>query len=232
MAEGAREGHLVPNVSVRAATAPARTAYGPARRLRPARPLGNRGASMMEFALAAPPFFLLLFGTLELGLMFVTNIALTNATAQVARQVRVGQITLPGSTVVTGSGNQMTLSRFKTAICNGVAIMDTTTCLNQLQVDVRTQGSFGGSTGPAAVTAGNFSSAGFCFYSGSPGNVVTMRAYLVWPILTPILLNMISNVSSMTSGGVTTTGTFLLLSSSESFKNEPNPNTINTGSGC
>lgn len=204
-----------------------------ARRILPAQALGNRGAAMVEFCIAALPFMTMLFGTVELGLMYVTNACLTNATATIARQVRVGTVTLPGNGVATGTGKQMTLSAFKTAICRGVAIMDTASCVAQLQVDVRVQSSFGGSTSRAAVTNGSFSGAGFCFYSGSPGNVVTMRTYLPWGIATPLLLNMISNVSSVTaSDGSTSTGTFVLLSSSESFKNEPNPNTINTGNGC
>lgn len=187
---------------------------------------------MVEFALAAPVFLTLLFGTLELGFIYVTNVSLGNATAQIARKVRVGQVVLPGNTVATTTGNQMTLSAFKAAICGAIQLMNPTTCMNQLQVDVRVQGSFGGSTTPAGSTNGNLNASGFCFYSGSPGNVVTMRAYMAWPIMTPLMLNMLSNTSSVTSGGQTTTGTFLLLTSSESFKNEPNPNTINTGNGC
>lgn len=203
-----------------------------AARYMPWKPLGSRGASMIEFALVAPLLFTLIFGMLELGLVYVTNVSLGNATAQIARKVRVGQLVLPGNTVASGTGNQMTLSGFKTAVCNAIQLMVPATCMTQLQVDVRVQSSFGGSPPPTGSTNGNLNASGFCFYSGSPGNVVTMRAYMAWPIMTPGLLNMLSNTNSVTSGGQTTTGTFLLLTSSESFKNEPNPNTINTGNGC
>lgn len=187
---------------------------------------------MLEFALSAAPFFVLLFGTLELGLVFVTNLCLSNATLQLARQVRVGQIVLPGSSVTSTTGTQMSLSAFKTAICNDIPILPNATCVGELQVDVRTQSTFSAQTPPNPISLRNFNTAGFCFYSGAPGNIVTMHVYLLWPITTPGLLNAFANATSTTTSNGTTTGTFAVLTSNEVFKNEPNATSTNTGNGC
>ena len=192
----------------------------------------ERGAVIIEFALVAMPFLFILFGTIELALIFVANASLENAALQLARQVRVGSIVLPGAAVSNGTGNQMTLSSFKTSICAGVTLLSQATCLGQLQVDVRTQSAFTGQTAPTPVNAGNFSTSGFCFYSGAPGNIVTMHVYLLWPVTTPVLLNALAQVTSMTTGAGTTTGNFFVLNANEVFKNEPNATSSNTGNGC
>ncbi len=187
---------------------------------------------MLEFALVAAPFFYLLFGTLELGLIFVANFCLSNATLQIARQVRVGQVVLPGASVSSTTGIQMSLSAFKTAVCNNVPILSSNTCLSQLQVDVRTQTAFQGQTAPSPLSSGNFNTSGFCFYSGAPGNIVTMHVYLLWPVMTPVLLQGLTSATSMTTSGGTTSGNYFLMTSNEVFKNEPNATATNNGSGC
>lgn len=196
------------------------------------RKVGRRGSALLEFALVAVPFFFLLFGAIELGLLFVTDLCLSNATLLLARQVRVGEIVLPGATVTNTTGTQMSLSAFKSAVCSGIPILSTGTCLSQLQVDVRTQSSFAGQSAPNPISGQSFSSTGFCFYSGAPGNIVTMHVFLVWPISTPGMLNGFANATSATTSSGTSSGSFIVLTSNEVFKNEPNANSTNTGSGC
>ena len=48
---------------------------------------------MLEFALVAPVFFVLLMGTIEIGVMFFGDFVLQNATNDAARLVRTGQVT-------------------------------------------------------------------------------------------------------------------------------------------
>lgn len=187
---------------------------------------------MLEFALVATPLFFLLFAVVELGLIFVANTCLRNATMQLARQVRVGSIVLPGASVTTGTGNQMSLSSFKTAICGNIPLLPQATCLSQLQVDVRKQSTFSGQSAPNPVSGTGFSSTNFCFYSGASSDVVSMHVYLVWPVTTPVILNALAQITSLTTTGGTTTGNFFVLTSNEVFKNEPNATTTNTGNGC
>src|SRR3546814_9108371 len=48
----------------------------------------ERGSALIEFALIAPPFFLLLIGTLEVSMMFFASAVLEGATKEAARQIR------------------------------------------------------------------------------------------------------------------------------------------------
>ena len=187
---------------------------------------------MLEFALVALPLFFIIFATIEIGLIFAGNINLANAVLSIARQVRVGSIVLPGAATTTSSGTKMDLADFKTAICNNMVLITSTSCLAQLQVDVRVLSSFGDTSPPNPISGKTFSSAGFCFYSGNPGNIVSIRTYLLWPVVTPALLPSLSNVTSISSSGSTTTGSYFVLMSDEAFVNEPNSAVTNSGSGC
>lgn len=50
---------------------------------------GERGQSLVEFAIILPVFLLLLLGTVDLGLGFKTYIALTNAAREGARWISI-----------------------------------------------------------------------------------------------------------------------------------------------
>ena len=52
---------------------------------------GERGVSMLEFALIALPLFMLIFGILEVGLIFWGTYELDYATWCAARLIRTGQ---------------------------------------------------------------------------------------------------------------------------------------------
>lgn len=192
----------------------------------------RRGAAIVEFALTVGPFLFLIFAIIELGLVFVANICLSNATLTLARKIRVGAIVAPGQAATSSSGIQMDLSDFKNAVCSQVLIVPTAMCLSQIQIDVRTQASFQNQVSPNPLAAGIFNTSGFCFYSGTPGSIVQMRAYYLWPVLTPFLLSPLVNATTLTTPKATSTGTYFVLTSSEVFKTEPNATATNTGSGC
>lgn len=187
---------------------------------------------MVEFALIAGPFLYLIFAIMELGMVFVANICVSNATLTLARRIRVGAVVAPGQAATTSSGIQMDLADFKAAICNQVLIVPTSMCLSQIQVDVRTQTSFQNQTSPNPLSAGIFSTSGFCFYSGAPGSIVQMRAYYLWPVVTPVLLSPLVNATTVMTPNSNSTGNYFVLTSSEIFKTEPNATATNTGSGC
>ena len=66
----------------------------------------NRGTSSLEFALTAPVFFLFLFGIIEFGLLFWTQIGLQHGTAMAARCATVNSTLCPNSTAVTSYAAQ------------------------------------------------------------------------------------------------------------------------------
>ena len=57
----------------------------------------QRGASALEFGLTAPVFFLLLFGVIEVGLLFWTQIGLQHGAEMAARCASVNSTLCPNS---------------------------------------------------------------------------------------------------------------------------------------
>lgn len=189
------------------------------------------GAAAIEFALVASPFIFMLFAIIEIGIIFVTNINLNNATLLLARKIRTGGIVAPGSSTTTSSGIVLSLADFKTAICNNLPMVPSATCTTQLQIDIRTQNGFG-STAPSPLTGNTFSNSALCYYSGASGSIVEFKAYYLWPVATPILTSALVNATTYKSGSASTSGNFYVLQSAEAFKIEPNSSGANPGSGC
>ncbi len=178
------------------------------------------------------PLLFLIFAILELGLIFVLNFNLSNAAAALGRQLRVGQVVAPGSSVATSSGTQLDLADFKTAICNQIGLVPAATCMSQIQVDVRTLSSFQNQTPPNPISGGTFNTSGLCYYSGAASSVVEFRAYYLWPIVTPVLLSALANVNTVVTGAGATTGSWYAVSATEVFKNEPSSIITNTSNTC
>ncbi len=190
------------------------------------------GAAAVEFAIVAIPFFALLFGIIELAVVFLLSVSLSNATANEARHIRVGSLEAAGVAVTTSSGNQLDVAAFKTAICNQIVLVPTSTCMSQLQVDVRTLDSFQQAAPPSPVIGSTFNTSNLCFYSGSAGSIVEVRTYYLWSLLDPILLAPLANLSQLNEASGSTFGSWLLLSSTEVMKTEAVPGEINTGASC
>ncbi len=185
---------MVPGQPARAERGRYHRWFGPLRKDR-------RGAVMIEFALLALPFFILVFGIFEVGLVIWGGLELDNATSDAARLVRTGQ---------AQSGNYDE-NRLKQEICARVSLLFD--CSTKLRLDVRTFASFGAMTAPQPLNAqGNFQQ-NFSFKMGSPQEIVLMSTYYEWP-----LLNIISSMSlgNMASGN-------RLLQASAAFENEPFP---------
>jgi Flp pilus assembly protein TadG len=61
----------------------------------------DRGTSALEFALTAPVFFLFLFGVIEFGLLFWTQIGLQHGTEMAARCATVNSTLCPNGAAIT-----------------------------------------------------------------------------------------------------------------------------------
>lgn len=163
------------------------------------------GAAAVEFALVALPFFLLLFGTIELALVFLLATSLENATDMAARQVRTGEMqTAGGATAAT----------FKTLVCQNLGWLQGD-CSSNLYVDVRTFASFASvaSPGPIVTSGGktSFDQSKLTFAMGAAGDIVVVRTYYTWPIVTPL----VSKAMQSLSDG------HMVVSSVAAFRNEP-----------
>jgi Flp pilus assembly protein TadG len=159
------------------------------------------GAAAVEMALVAMPFFMLLFGILELALIFLVSSSLENATAQAARTIRTGSFQ---------NGATPTAAAFKTTICNDFGWLQSD-CTSNLYVDVRTFANFTSIAAPQPVQNGVFNAAALTCNPGSPGDIVVVRAYYQWPLIAPLM----SQALQQLNGGKT------LITSTATFRNEP-----------
>ena len=90
----------------------------------------ERGTNAVEFALLALPFFGLLLGVIQLGLIFLAGQSLDQAIDNAAREIRTGQTRSINTAVNT----------FRTNLCDDIPIiMD---CENNLEVSVQSFASF------------------------------------------------------------------------------------------
>ncbi|MGY3033353.1 Flp pilus assembly protein TadG [Bradyrhizobium sp. USDA 4354] len=66
----------------------------------------NRGASALEFALTAPAFFLFIFGIIECGLLFWTQLGIQHGSEMAARCATVNNTLCPNGNAITSYAAQ------------------------------------------------------------------------------------------------------------------------------
>ena len=156
------------------------------------------GATAVEFALIATPFFLLLMGILELGLVFLVSTTLEHATQEAGRQIRTGEFQEAGGA---------SADDFETLVCDDLAWIGDS-CKAQLDVDVRAYSTIAEMLNPEPYDPEEA-----CFEAGGPGQIVLARTSIRWKVFTPLL-----RPSLATSGDGTR-----LIQTTTAFKNEPYP---------
>jgi Flp pilus assembly protein TadG len=193
----------------------------------------TRGAAALEFAMIALPLFTMIFAVMELALVLLISISLEDAASTMARQIRVGAVNAPGVATTASTAAAPNLAAFKQDLCNYIMLVPSASCTSQIQVDIQPFYNFSGITLPSPISGTTFNSSNLCFGSGMPGDVVLMRVYYLWPLLTPFLLNGLENVTTYTnSSGASGTGRWAAVTATEVFVNEPNPAFSGTGSTC
>lgn len=158
------------------------------------------GSAAVEFAFIAPVLFVFLMGTLEVGIMFIGQFALQNATSDAARQIRTGQIQL----------GHLTQADFRQLICNEISPL--LACDSNLQIDVETYSNFGGASFNSPLTSSQTLDPNLNNWQpGAECSIVLVRAFYTWgvvtPVLTPFMVNMANNKH--------------LMSATSAFRNEP-----------
>ncbi|MBY9066536.1 pilus assembly protein [Hyphomonas sp. WL0036] len=160
----------------------------------------KRGVAAVEFALIAAPFFFLIFGLLEVCMIFIMSAILDHGVVEASRPLR------------TGAAQQvsMTSEQFKELVCS--ELMDMMDCETRLHIDVQTVDSFSNTpTASPLNTAGELQDEGFGFNPGGPNDVVAVRVFYEWDLLTPGLTMPLANM----------TGNKHLLQTNAVFRNEP-----------
>jgi len=155
----------------------------------------------IEFAVIAIPFFMLIIGIIEVGLLFWAGYELENATAAAARLVRTGRAQTLGYTV----------SQLRSQLCQNVVIL--TSCNSKLQISVQTFSTFAGITVPSPVNQNGALQTSFTYAPGAPGSIVLFTTFYPWPLATPLTSSLLANLA----------GGNYLLQSTFAFRNEPYP---------
>jgi Flp pilus assembly protein TadG len=173
----------------------------------------ERGVAAIEFALLAPPFFLLLGTIMETGLMFFTEYTMQTATQDAARLVRTGQ----------AQNGQLSAAAFKNKICDLFSVL--VSC-SGVTVYVRSDTNFANlaSNLPAFLNIGPTTTttqpAGTCYNPGAPSQPAAVVVTYDWKF----------NMWGMSYMGNINGGTARRLIGFAIFQNEPFPSS--SASSC
>jgi Flp pilus assembly protein TadG len=160
----------------------------------------QRGAAAVEFALIAAPFFFLIFGLLEVCMLFIMSTVMEHAVSEASRVIRTGQAQQDG----------VDETEYRDMICEKVfGLLD---CDERLHIDVdQLSGFAGGSSATPLDGDGNVDSTDFGFDPGGPNEVVSVRVYYEWSLITPVLSAPLANMN----------GSKHLIQANTVFRNEP-----------
>ncbi len=170
------------------------------------------GATAIEFAFVALPFFALLFGIMELAVVFFINSALVHSTAEAGRLIRVGNFQACGGA-----------DEFKALVCGNMTGL--ANCWKNVRIDVVEGDSFktialpdippvlprdSGQTGNASIPQ----TENGVFEANAAGDIMVIRAALHYRLALPPLLTRLDSPAG--SGARTMVAT-------TAFRNEPFP---------
>ena len=160
----------------------------------------RRGAAAVEFALVAAPFLFIIFGLMEVCLLFIMSTTLEYAVAEASREIRTGQAQEAGFSQLD----------FRNSVCSDMfGLMG---CDSNLHIDVQRLSGFSSmNLGNPVDADGNFDGSGFAFQPGGANDIVAVRVYYEWTLVTPILSKPLANLANGKH----------LIQASAVFRNEP-----------
>ncbi len=160
----------------------------------------REGVAAVEFALIAVPFFWVIFGMLEFGAMSLVQTTLDNAVHQAGREIRTGRAQTSG----------LTKAQFETAVCENMNKIMALECAN-LYMDVDRYDSFANVNNGTPTANGAMDTGSLGYTPGGANEVILVRAFYQWDILTPMFGAIFANMQD---------GKRLVVSSML-FRNEP-----------
>jgi Flp pilus assembly protein TadG len=144
------------------------------------------GAAAIEFAALAIPFALLVFAILESCISFAAQQVLANATDDIARQLRTGQI----------KAADVTETSLKSMICDRIDVLVSSNCTENLEVDLREFDTFAEA---AAVRIkfkeGDIDTSDFAVDPGPSMTKNMLRVFYRWPVMTDLMRASMSNLN-------------------------------------
>lgn len=155
------------------------------------------GATVIEFAFLAIPFFMIIIATLETLIAYAGEQLLNNAVDDMSRQLRTGEITFG-----MGRSTDLTEEEFVTEFCNKINIM--LPCSNMgeagqtLYVDLQTVTSYGDIDVEipkvSSAAYAELDTSGFGYSPGGSGTINVMRVYYKWDIVIDLIRPYITNI--------------------------------------
>ena len=154
-----------------------------------ARFVGNRkGNTVIEFAMLAIPFALLVFAILESCISFAAQQLLVNATDEIARQVRTGQL----------KAADLDETKLRDLICAKLSIMVGDNCqsADYLVFDLENYSTFAAAAQVQTkrTANGDIDATGFAVNPGGPLTKNMLRVFYKWPVMTDFMAKSMSNL--------------------------------------
>lgn len=181
----------------------------------------RRGAIAVEFAIIGIPLMMLTFGVLELALVLLVSATLDSATDFATRKIRTGQFqaAYPGQ---SEADKKVSKEEFAKLVCRNMNWLKDR-CDGKLIVDSETFNDFAGAGNSTPAAPEDFDTRRACWSTGNPEDIVLVRTYYEWPIITPLLRPIFKSAGHEGS----------LLTSARIFRNEPyNAALSRVGSKC
>jgi len=160
----------------------------------------REGSAAIEFAMVALPFFFMMFAVLELALVFLIDSVLENAAIETGRLVRTGQ----------ADAQEFNAATFKSNLCNRMSIFSSD-CSSKVMVDVRPIPQFSNPNVPDPLGGKAFDPNTLGYDGGAPGDIMLVRAWYQYTLLTPFLAQGLSKLSNGKA----------VLTATTAFRNEP-----------
>jgi len=167
----------------------------------------REGATAVEFAIVALPFFALLFAIIETALVFWSTQVLETAVADASRKIYTGQFQ---SETAGMMDPEEIAEKFRDDVCERVVALFN--CRSMVKVDIqRFPSGFPGTGLPPPITDGNFDTSGFNYAPSGPSEIVVVRAAMAYPVVVSL---MNPSFASLNDGK-------RLIMASAAFRNEP-----------
>lgn len=163
----------------------------------------KEGAAAVEFALVLGPFIWLLLAIAEVTMIGFAQTSLDYAMSETSRRIRTGEV----------QSQNMSEAQLRQEICTELNRFLAMAC-NNLMIDVDSYDSFVAVANPNPLNAnGTMNTSNFGYNPGQPSQIVLVRGFYQWNLVTPYFNQFFANVGSDRR----------LLTSTILFRNEPWP---------
>ena len=126
------------------------------------------GSVAVEFGFVGIPFFLLVFGILEVAMVFYSEVNLMHATNDTARKIRTLQTEIAS------------IEEFTTDVCSKVYFIPN--CNAKLKAEVQVYDDFSSIVATDPIDGEGELKTNFVFNLGQPGSVITVRTFIEWDL--------------------------------------------------